>query len=63
MFEMRNNIPGFEYISNTGHHGWTPAKVHRWSAKELELDVTCLEECDEVSFLKVGGCLRAKVCT
>ena len=63
MFEMSNNIPGFEYISKTGHHGWTPVDAHRWSVKELELDATCFEECDEVSFLKVGGCLRAKVCS
>jgi len=57
---MGNNIPGFEYISKTGHHSWTHVRVHRRGAKELEFDATFLEEYDEVSFLNVGGCLRAK---
>ena len=60
-FKMRNDIPGFDYISNTGHHGWTPVRVQRLGAKGLEFDATFLQECDEVSFLNVGGCLRAKV--
>ena len=38
-------------------------RVHRPDAKELEFDVTFLEERDEVSFLNVGGCLRARVCS
>ena len=62
-FKMRNNIPGFDYISNTGHHGWTPVRVQRLGAKGSEFDATFLQECDEVSFLNVGGCLRAKVCS
>jgi len=37
--------------------------VHRQGAKELKFDATFLEEYDEVSFLNVGGCLRAKVCS
>ena len=60
-FKMRNNIPGFDYISNTGHHGWTPVRVQRLGTKGSEFDATFLQECDEVSFLNVGGCLRAKV--
>ena len=60
---MRNNIPGLEYISKTGHYGWTAVRVHKWGAKELEFNATFLEECDEVSFLNVGVCLRAKVCS
>ena len=54
---MRNNIPGLEYISKTGHYGWTPVRVQKLGAKELEFNATFLEECDEVSFLNVGGCL------
>ena len=58
---LKVNIPGFDYISNTSHHGWTPVRVQRLGAKGSEFDATFLEECDEVSFLKVGGCLGAKV--
>ena len=41
------------------HHGWTPVRVQRVGAKESEFD----EECDEVSFINVGGSLRGKVQT
>ena len=51
-FKLKDNIPGIEYISKTGHHGWTPARVQRVGAKETEFDVVFLEECEEVSSSK-----------
>ena len=62
-FKLKDNIPGFEYISKTGHHGWTPVRVQRVGARETEFDTAFLEECEEVSFVNVGGSLRAKVHT
>ena len=37
-FKLKNNILGFEYISKTGHHGWTPVRVQRVGAKDSEFD-------------------------
>ena len=34
--KMKDNIPGFEYIIKTGHHGWTPVRVQKIGAKETE---------------------------
>ena len=45
------------------HHGWTPVRVQRVGAKDSEFDAAFLEECDEVSFINVGGTLRGKVQT
>ena len=28
-FKLKDNIPGFGYISKTGHHGWTPVRVYK----------------------------------
>ena len=60
-FKLNNNILGFEYISKTGRHSWTPLRVQRVGAKDSEFDAAFLEECEEVSFINVGGSLRAKV--
>ena len=60
-FKLKDHILEFEYISKTGHHGWTPARVQRVGAKDSEFDAAFLEECEEVSFINVGGSLRAKV--
>ena len=62
-FKLKDSIPGFEYISKTGHHGWTPVRVQRVGARETEFDAAFLEDCEEVSFVNVGGSLRAKVHT
>ena len=62
-FKLEDKIPGFEYISKMGHHGWTPVRVQRVGAKDSEFDAAFLEGCEEVSFVNVGGSLRAKVHT
>ena len=33
-FKLKDNIPGFGYISKTGHHGWTPVRVQREGARK-----------------------------
>ena len=60
-FKLKDNIPGFEYISETDHHGWAPVRVQRVGTRETEFDAAFLEVCEEVSFLNVGGSLKAKV--
>ena len=36
-FKLKDNILGYEYISKTCHHGWTPVRVERIGAKEQSL--------------------------
>ena len=43
------------YISKTGHRDCTPVRVQRVGARETEFDAAFLEECEEVSFVNVGG--------
>ena len=42
-------------------HGWTLVRVQRVGAKDSEFNAAFLEKCEEVSFINVGGSLRAKV--
>ena len=58
-FKLKDNIPGFEYISKTSHHGWNPVKVQKVGARETEFDAAFVEDCEEASFINVGGSLRA----
>ena len=41
-FKLKDNIPGFEYISKMGHHGWTPVRVQRVGVRETEFDAAFL---------------------
>ena len=54
---MKDNIPGFEYISKTGR---TPVRIQRVGAKDSEFDA---EECEEVSFVNVGAKVHTRQAT
>ena len=65
-FKLKDNVnvPGFEYISKTGHHAWLDScKSTKSRCKGNGVDAAFLEECEEVSFVDVGGSLRAKIHT
>ena len=65
-FKLKDNTPGFEYISKTDHASWLDSckSIQRISAYEtLSLMLLFLRSVMKFFFVNVGGSLRGKVHT